>query len=74
MVNTHKEMCEFFKNIKDIIDKQRWDDNDVAIVTGARRLYKSEYEAMIDYTDSAVMGMLDIYEVAFEALGKSIKK
>lgn len=74
VVNTHKEVCEFFKNIKDIIDKQRWDDNDVAIVTGARRIYKSEYEAMIDYTDSAVMGMLDIYEVAFEALSKSNKK
>ena len=74
VIRTHEEVCNFFSKVSVIIDKQRWDDTDIAMVMGARRLFKMECDTMIDYTDNAVMGMLDIYEFAFEILLENRKQ
>lgn len=61
----HKDVCEFFGHISTFIDKPVWDDNDVSYILNARKIYKMEAESMLDYTDQIIIGLLEIYEVAF---------
>lgn len=64
----HKKICTLFRNVSSFIDEPEWTDNNVSIITRARSLYKLECNTVIDYTDAIIMGMLDIYEVAINAM------
>lgn len=66
----HKSMCSFFRNVSNIIDKPRWDDSDVSLIIEGRRIYTNDCVAVVDSTDVIVMKLLEIYEVAFNALSQ----
>lgn len=68
VIAAHKRICEFFRKVSEFIDKQRWDDNDAAFILSNRRIYKDDCKSIVDSTDIVIMELLNIYDVAFNAL------
>lgn len=71
VIAAHKRICDFFLKVSDFIDKQRWDDTDAAFILSHRRIYKDDCKSIVDSTDIVIMELLNIYDVAFNALGST---
>lgn len=64
----HIDVCDFFKLVRVLLMKIRWNDDDISVIKKYSKIYTNDCNAIIDYTDIVVMKVLEIYEFALNAL------